>query len=206
MKKPQVRVVNMRTKLTSYKDYLPIDTTSRATNAWERTLSPFFLGPIPLYEGRVSKNMENAWQFSKVYSHHVHPKTGEPIVAYWEWAEEGWASETAHRYPMGRGAKPAFAYWNGEKLDYVTARKRIYAPLYAQAVVKTDGYKKLLELVGAGTSIILRDFDGYDHVLEKLRFKDVIDNPDRKMGHAFILAALLAHEPVADEWLAAASA
>ena len=31
-------------------------------------LSPFFLGPIPMYGGLEAKNMENAWQFSKVYT------------------------------------------------------------------------------------------------------------------------------------------
>jgi hypothetical protein len=35
---------------------------------------------------------------------------------------------------MGRGAKPEYSLWDGERLDYIEARKRIYAPLYARAV------------------------------------------------------------------------
>lgn len=30
-----------------------------------RRLSPFFLGPVALYDGHVAKNVENAWQYSK---------------------------------------------------------------------------------------------------------------------------------------------
>jgi hypothetical protein len=46
-------------KVVRYHDPIPqgvyaIDTTSRSTN-WTRGLSPFFLGPIPLYDGHVSK-------------------------------------------------------------------------------------------------------------------------------------------------------
>lgn len=29
-------------------------------------LSPFFLGPVSLYDGHVAKNVENAWQYAKV--------------------------------------------------------------------------------------------------------------------------------------------
>jgi len=42
-----------------------INTTSSA--GWSRDLSPFIIGPCDLYGGHVFQNMENGWQFSKVY-------------------------------------------------------------------------------------------------------------------------------------------
>lgn len=169
-----------------------IDTTSRSTN-WSQGLSPFYLGPIPLYEGAVvpeARRMENAWQYAKVYTEHVSP-TLEPNAAYYEWARAGWESERAHRYPMGRGAAPEFSWWAGKRLDYIQARKRIYIPLYAKAVVKTEAFQKLLELYLERGDVTLWDFDGYDHRAQGMSLLDVVNNPRRPMGHAFVLAHLL---------------
>ena len=46
--------------------YRRIDVTSHAKDVF-RQCSPFVLGPIPLYGGFTSKNMENAWQYAKLY-------------------------------------------------------------------------------------------------------------------------------------------
>jgi hypothetical protein len=43
-------------------------------------------------------------------------KTGDPSPAYWKWAEEGWASKEPIRYPMGRGKKPLYCWYNGKRL------------------------------------------------------------------------------------------
>ena len=137
----------------------------------------------------MSKNMENAWQYSKVYGCHV--KDGEPTNAYWQWAQIGWNSSRAHRYPMGKGRKPKFALWGGEKLSYIEARKKIYIPLYSNAVAKTDAYQKLKEICNENEIVYLWDFDGYRHDDLKMSFKDVLNHPDKKMGHAFVLAVML---------------
>jgi hypothetical protein len=68
-----------------------------------------------------------------VYTVHT-TAAGSPSAQYWDWAKEGWANQKAERFPMGRGAKPEFSLWDGERLGYIDARKRIYAPLYARAV------------------------------------------------------------------------
>jgi hypothetical protein len=84
-----------------------INTTSRS-DTWSRGLSPFFLGPVDLYDGYRSINVENAWQFSKVFEYYLEEdeSVGE---RYFRWAQEGWNSIKAHRYPMGRDAKPLFS-------------------------------------------------------------------------------------------------
>jgi hypothetical protein len=164
--------------------YLDVTTHGRQF----RPLSPMLLGPVPLYAGVWSKNMENAWQFSKVY-----PQFGPPPAEdYWAWAMAGWNNPVAVRYPMGQSTKPLYSAWAGQNLDYVTARKRIYIPLYAQAV-RLYQYMLLMHLTTLARldDIILCDFDAYDHRALGYSWDDVISDPDRKMGHGFVLAMMI---------------
>lgn len=193
-----VRVSSMRDRPFSPNAVI-INTTSSALTSWETDLSPFFLGPCELYDGRTAKKFENLWQFAKVYKKHA-DADGSPTADYWTWAEAGWADERAHRYPMGRGAKPLYSLWKGEKLGYIQARKQIYAPLYAAAVRKTAGFAQLTKLYNESKELILRDYDGYDHLLLGVSLSNVLNNPNRKMGHAFVLAALLTNDPSMQEW------
>lgn len=151
-----------------------------------RPLSPMLLGPVPLYGGMWSRTMENAWQFAKFYA--LHHET----VNYWPWARAGWDNPRAVRYPMGRGAKPLFSLWAGEELGYIEARKRIYAPLYAQAVRfhQLELFLNLRERARLG-DIVITDFDAYDHRALGYSWDDVMNDPDRKMGHGFVLAMML---------------
>lgn len=171
------------------KDKLVINTTSRAKN-WTQGLSPFYCGPVPLYDIYVAQNVENGWQYSKTYAKHV-DENENPTEDYFSWAQWGWNKKRADRYPMGKGAKPLYSYWDGVKYDYLAARRKIYAPLYAAAVEKTDAFAKLKELYLNEEEIWLWDFDGYNHKALNLSYKDVMNNPKKKMGHAFVLAMLL---------------
>lgn len=166
-----------------------INTTSRSSN-WSKGLSPFFVGPVDLYDGYKSYNLENAWQFSKVYYNHV-DEQDNPTQEYFDWAQKGWDSIRAHRYPMGKGSVPLFSYWDGAKLTYIEARKKIYIPLYAQAVQKTFAFQKLKKMHEAGEDLYLWDFDGYNHRALGLSYEEVINDPNRKMGHAFVISMLL---------------
>jgi hypothetical protein len=186
-----IKVVGMYEKIIDGE--FAVNTTSKAMDDWQKDLSPFHLGPCDMYQDFNSKNMENAWQFSKLYSIHA-DVNGDPTDEYWDWAKKGWNDSWAHRYPMGKGAKPLCSYWNGEKLGYISARKKIYAPLYAKAVQKTDGWKKLQELYDTKELIVLRDYDGYDHGLKGMTLTEVLNNPKKKMGHAFVLAMLLLND------------
>lgn len=178
---------------------LEVDTTSHGNN---KDLSPFHLGPVPTYEpGVMATCVENLWQYSKVYRAHVfvpanpidlfNPMAWEPSDLYYRWRDDGWARSRAERYPMGKGAKPLYSLWKGQKLDYVQARKIIYVPAYANAVIKTRSYAMLYEALQNGTDVVLRDFDGYDYTKTGRTLVDVINNPSKTMGHAFVLAMLL---------------
>ena len=64
----------------------------------------------------------------------------------------------------------------------------------AEAVEKTDGFKKLQELYESNNHIHLWDFDGYP--MKNLTFAQIINDPNRPMGHAFVLAMCLTGEKV----------
>lgn len=125
--------------------------------------------------------MENGWQYSKLYSEHA-DKDGNPTDAWWAWAQKGWDKKRADRYPMGKGRKPLCSYWNSEKLGYIEARKRIYGPLYARAVMQNPAWQKLCWLYKNNEKLYLRDYDAYDHRKRGMTLSDVLNEPKKIMG------------------------
>lgn len=166
-----------------------INTTSHATG-WSRSLSPFIVGPVQLYGGYFSHNVENAWQYSKVYEYYT-DVNNDPDERYFKWAQEGWLNKRANRYPMGRDAKPLYSYWDGKKLGYTQARREIYLPLYSNAVKKTTAFSILKEKYEQNQDLYLIDFDGHNLEPGTYNYWDLIDNPNIKFGHAYVLAMLL---------------
>lgn len=167
---------------------LTIDTTSGGNG---KAFSPFFLGPVVVRQrvmGRfvkdfVSQNVENAWQYSKRYEEH------DDYDAWLDWAERGYRKTRADRYPMGKGAVPLCSMLNGEELGYIEARKRIYVPLYSQAVMHTNDFVTLVRVARESSrDIWLKDFDGYQTADD---FETILNNPKKKMGHAFVLKYLV---------------
>ncbi len=189
------------------KNDVVVSTVARAGELWSN-LSPFILGPCDLYrsDGRMlrSKNMENAWQYAKVYEQHTKgldrwPYTAIPSPEYWKWAKAGWMNPKAARYPMGKGVKPCFSWWKGKPLNYINARKAIYGPLYAEQVLQTQAWENLYSLYFKKKTLILLDYDAYDHHELGMSLTDVLNDPKRKMGHAFVLAMLLTDDPALEQ-------
>lgn len=175
-----------------------INVTSRSSD-WGRGLSPFYLGPVDMYHGIQAQNVENAWQYAKVYEDQV-DKYEDPSKDYFIWAVKGFQSKEAHRYPRGKGAVPLYSYWDGKKYDYVTARKKLYVPLYASAVIKTLEWKLLKKeysKINDKYGLALRDFDVYDST--DLTWKEMIENPNKKFGHGFVLAMMLENQDLLDQ-------
>jgi hypothetical protein len=138
--------------------------------------------------------VENAWQFSKVYDSQYY--SAQEFDKWLAWARKGWDSKRAIRYPAGRGAVPLYSYWDGLSLGYVEARKKIYIPLYMEAVLPTVAYHKLEHKALWAREmhhkpLYLLDFDGYDHKALGMSWKDVINDPSRRMGHGHVLGMLL---------------
>jgi len=166
-----------------------INTTSRSSD-WGRSLSPFLLGPVNLYDGYTSLNVENGWQYSKVYEYFLN-EDDEVGERYFNWAKEGWSNPKANRYPMGKNIKPLYSYWNGKKLSYTEARREIYIPLYSKAVKNTHAFSKLQEIYRDNQDIYLVDFDAHNLNPETLDYWKLIDNANIKVGHAYVLAMML---------------
>lgn len=96
------------------------------------------MGPAEICKGIVSKNVENFWQFSKVYDQHLNSDGSIKLEEYLNWAKPGWNDSFAHRYPVGKGVKPKFSVklkLNDQnrvivdkQLSYIEARKELYIP------------------------------------------------------------------------------
>ena len=123
-----------------------------------------------------------------------------PTEEYFEWAKAGWADPKANRYPMGRGAKPEYSYWNGKRLGYMDARLTIYCPLYAQAVLKTDAFAKLKAMTEKYQEVVLADPDAQDYLAAGKTLKDVLFDSSRALSHSVVLAMLLCEVPVWEQF------
>jgi len=173
---------------TDHTKALIVDTTSRSTG-WSKELSPFVLTNT---RGNI---VENFWQFLKVYPDQV-DANGIPTEEWRKWAMRGISSSNPQRYPKGKGAKPLFHYYKGEKLGYVQARKKIYIPQYANAVLRTQAYDVLRDVNESGIDIVLLCFDGYQ-TNKPLGY--VVHDLTKSMGHAFVLKMLLINDPILNE-------
>ena len=185
------------------KEFVQIDCTSGNKDEVMREVSPFYLGPVECYDGLKSETFERAWQCAKVYPWmaDADENPGEGYFAWRDmmWAKKGFENKIDIRFPAGKGnaRKCLYALWkvNGsfEKLGYIAARKAIYLPLYAKAVVKTEAYRRLVELRDSRKNLMLIDFDGYNihHPKYNFTYNDAIHCPWLRMGHGFVLAMML---------------
>ncbi len=190
VKTNEIRCVGPRDP-NPFPEFKVINTTSQSTNDWQRELSPFYLGPCESFDRYMAQRFENLWQYSKVYRCHL--DHGWPSEEWFEWRGKGFASDRAHRYPMGKGAIPEYSYWDYERLGYVEARQRIYIPEYVRLVSRTEAYRRL-QIMAEDRPVALFDFDAYNYVDLGISFDRVIHNPRRKMGHGMVLCALLRGE------------
>lgn len=146
------------------------------------------LGPYVLKDdkGRI---LENVWQFSKVYPNvpasiqrysrwnnkiiwqhpaEVHVREDGVInKQYWEWREKGMNSMHPIRYPVGKKHMSKCIYALKEKdgeflkrLDYISARKEIYVPIYLKAVVDQPQFRDLKEMIDRGDNLLIIEIDG----------------------------------------------
>jgi hypothetical protein len=131
-----------------------------------KELSPMKLGPIKHDEAGLpaAKNLENLWQYSKVFSGDVDAK-GNILPSWFARRKQGFSDPKPHRRAkkLSPGEKTLYSYWKGEKLDYMEARRKIYCPLYAEYVVKTAAWTKLKEIMNDGYNIQILGYDGYDY-------------------------------------------
>lgn len=172
-----------------------INSTSRS-KTWSVELSPFIRGPVGLWFGAPTEfayNVENGWQYSKVYKEHI-GKDGLPNSSWYKWARNGFQTKGAVRYPKGKGTHPEYAYWNNQCLDYIESRKQIYIPMYKDAVRNTEAFSRLCDIYSKYKKIIIWCYDGYNRKYYNMSIDDVINCSTRNMGHSFVLEQMLLEE------------
>jgi hypothetical protein len=161
-----------------------VNTTSTSKD-FGKAFSPFMCqGRIEL-GGLVAHNVENLWQGTKRFEDQI--DDGEWI----NWRDSILSNKFAQRYPKGKGAKAICSIWNGKKLDYIPARKKIYVPAY---VKKLKSYcerevNSLIDMLSC-TDIYLWDFDGY---ATENSWDEILNDPNRSLGHAFVLKKYIMH-------------
>jgi hypothetical protein len=171
-------------------DSIVINVTSYS-DSFGRMLSPFNVGPVNLYDGYWAHNLENGYQFAKIYSQYSNDK-GEPNDNYWKWAKAGWENKKPIKYPLGAWNECLHHWWKGRKLNRLEAQNEIFLPLYKDAVTNTKEFKRLKEIYETSNrNIVLLDFEGYDHNFLEIPLKDVFAHPDYPVGQGFALIGLL---------------
>ncbi len=173
-------------------DYMIIDCTSRCTRnkefmkdhlSFAKDLSPFYIGHVKGEDGVDCKLFEIYWQCSKVYP--CHNTDGKPNSKWLEWRngmfERDDFDHDTLRHPnktLGYENKDCLysAYYNKEKgeyekMDYLTARKKIYFKEYVKLVYNTESYKWLKSLVDEGKKICIVDFDAFNYYSELAKKK-----------------------------------
>lgn len=161
-----------------------------------RALSPFLLHPTH----GLAWNVENYWQFSKVFPQHWDRETRRPTPAWHRWRDAGWERRGPVRHPMGRGAKPICAWIEGVgPLGYILSRQMLYIPTYLDAVAHDEAAQNALATIREATEhgdVWLWDFDTHDHVTAGKTIGDLIGDPTRPLGHGFLVWALVTGTPV----------
>jgi len=145
---------------------------------------------------------------------------GEPTEAFFRIRKMGFEQKRAYRHPYNTHDCLYHYYVKDGKnmrLDYITSRKKVYIPEYAKLVVQTRGFKHLQDLVRAGKTIALVDYDAYNYYnpmymlqayhryknahpefdaepaafLNVVTARDAVNFPYLNCGHGFVLKMLL---------------
>ena len=166
--------------------YTNIPIISRGKAPWNK-LSPFNLGPVRDPLAGSATNVENFWQFLKVYpkvarqrqvrkkevvwqhpaeTHAILTGDGWQVLPAWhEWKAKGFATPHGIRHPNGtvrKNGPPIFSLYDGKALGYIDARKQIYVPTYRRLLEAHPLFQELLQSLQRGERLMLIDVDGPD--------------------------------------------
>jgi len=104
--------------------------------------------------GNIFGNFEAFWQSLKV----IEGVQREKIVAFWKRVNE--EDGAKRRFPGSKGKKVLHALYNGEEMDYITSRKKVYVPHYLDIMKGTEMAMYWKSQVEEGKDVVIFDFDG----------------------------------------------
>ena len=158
--------------LKDFPDAIIVDVTSKGEMPMVK-FSPFYpVGniPIPFSEGKYSASVEGIWQGLKVF------ETQDVDESKFEVTSMKGLKRTVRKFgkPLGhrKGVK------GEELLDYISARKEIYLPIYNWVLdhVLQDELKELTEL-SKNKTLVLLDYETNED----------IENPRKPLSHAGLI-------------------
>lgn len=205
-------------KLQKYKTHPRLDGYSNlivcsVNNNWGQ-LSPMKLGPFTVIEDirnniihpgfkdmgngkqiAVCNNLENYWQYSKVYS--VDVVNGVIQQSYFNRRAEGMASIRAKRrvFPKNSNITTVCAYYDGMTFDYLQSRI-FYCTYYEYLASNHPKYIEMKRLYDSGAKIILLDYDapGEDSHNRELTEEYIIreyNDTTHPFSHGMVLCCML---------------
>lgn len=153
-------------------------------------------------------------------------KTYYTTCDYWKWRELGMFNKYFVRYPntmYGKSDVVCSLFYDDTReeyqvLDYIEARKKIYAPVYCSLVKKQPKFKELQEKLSRGENLLIIEVDGpHDDnkyykgkyginnfvqngtiKINKSNIKILLNDSKYCFGHGYCLACALLDK---DEWL-----
>lgn len=205
-----------RGKWPDIKGFARINVTT-AFSGWSRFLSPMLIGPFEVAEPLAPndyypdgvhpgftprevngvmvqvatvQNIENYWQGSKIYA--IDVINGVLQRSFFERRAELFYEVKGKRRALPKTSGLPISSYYGQIMSYVESRVKIYCPLYAWLVQELESYRRLNMVVGAGTNVLLLDFDSRDVgvITEEVMEREVL-REDVPFGHAMVLACLL---------------
>lgn len=159
------------TKSTQYgclSPYELTDTSGRLLeNVWQFGKIYRSVPPSTQRLNRYSSTI--AWQWPAEV--HWDEMWDAPTDAYWTWRQAGMACPHPVRYPVGYNHRskcigyivedePSPKRLDVTILDYVAARKRVYLPMFADAVRRHPEFAKLRQRLGRGENLMIIEVDG----------------------------------------------
>lgn len=160
----------------SYPNAVVIDVTSKAPLPWQK-FSPFYPHgdiPIPFSQGAVAASVEGIWQGLKVFEQHgIDP--GKFAVTTMKGLKR-----TVRKYGrvLGHQRGPD----NTEMLDYITARKQIYLPVYQWVLAnKLQAECAELRAMARDQTVLLLDYETNAD----------LEDPRKPLSHASLIIAYL---------------
>lgn len=188
-------------KIPIHEGFMKINVCSSTDLKEFKGLSPFILGPVdhgdPYYP--TAQNFENFYQWLKVFQQDVNG-FGYPSAKYLKKRVEWFCKPTARKRNNRSRQDFLYFHFRGKRFNYLEGRKELYCGAYADLVVKTDSYKRLVNLIDEGKNIQILGYDGIDYHSDEdpkgtILYKHLM-NPDRSFGHEMVLVGLLTNQKV----------
>lgn len=154
---------------------------------------PGFVAVNEQLQGAVSYNLENWWQYSKLYDVDgpFDLNYGNLPRTFLLRRAQGLGDPKPHRraLPKAKGT-PVASYFDARVFSYIPSRK-FYCTVYEALVIRTPEYQNLLQRLANGENLLVIGYDGFDLPITNEAVQQAYDDPSRPFGHELVLFTML---------------